>query len=444
MTFIDVSAGRPSPGLIAGHSLLCVVSLMCTAWAVNLGRSRQHYQSFFSVRVLFPVTLIILALENAALAASGAIYDRHIDEDGYENFDSNLFIKVVFVLQSFIVPILLIVVFEITYLVHKRRSVNFCCMYFDEGVRVKNTAFMSCMLRNSIRTLAMFLVVLGLVTNFDIIQTGVDRVDRLAGRAGWWVLGYEDLDWDGKIYVLLSLIPTAVLTLVSFYLSIMLWRYGTESAMIVHSSMCNPWFYSFFGTVAMAVGQLFSEELYTVMSNAGMLSFIITLLLVMMEVDKDINASNDVACFLVQLAQKGDQMRITSPTYIQPPGELPVHEEEKLPEDEETGSVALADNQTDCEDNHVSLPPDYGGHSNLREVHKANVGIMQDKRSLGITGITETLDEEVERKKSQTKDTLPSDQSMDTIAEERSWAEFLDLLYGRTQVPSAGLSQIAV
>ena len=102
MTFIDISHGRPSPGLIAGYSILCVVSIICTAWAINLGRCRQHYRSFFSVRVLFPFALFILALENAALAASGKLYDNLIEEGGDKNtsdFNSNLFIKAVLVLQ---------------------------------------------------------------------------------------------------------------------------------------------------------------------------------------------------------------------------------------------------------------------------------------------------------------------------------------------------------
>lgn len=92
-----------------------------------------------------------------------------------------LFFTSYVLLRAFEVPILLIVVFEITYLVHKRRSVNFCGMYFDEGVRVKNVAFMSCMLRNSIRTLATVLLVMNLLVNLDLIQSGapVDEVGFL-------------------------------------------------------------------------------------------------------------------------------------------------------------------------------------------------------------------------------------------------------------------------
>lgn len=72
-------------------------------------------------------------------------------------------------------------IFEITYLVHKKRSVNFCGMYFDEGVRVNNTAFMSCMLRNSIRSLATVLLVMGLVVNFDLFSSETLVEGKLAG-----------------------------------------------------------------------------------------------------------------------------------------------------------------------------------------------------------------------------------------------------------------------
>lgn len=317
MTFIDVTQGRPSTDLIVGFSFLCVVSVCAAIAAVNLGRSRLHYQSFFSVRVLFPFALFILALENAAYAASGVIYDAWILGKGGEshnNIDDNPYIKAILVLQTVEVPILLVVTFEITYLVHKRRSVNFCGMYFDEGVRVNNTALMSFMLRNSIRLLATALLVTGLAVNFDVFAREFPVEDgELAGVAGWYNVVHDDEGYS-VVRLLLSLLPTAVLTLVSFYLSVMLWRYGTESSMVVHSSICNPWFYPFFGTLAMVIGQLFADNLYTIMSNAGMLIFVITILIVMKEVDKDMIANNDVACFLVQVAQKGDEIRVCPPS----------------------------------------------------------------------------------------------------------------------------------
>jgi hypothetical protein len=89
-------------------------------------------------------------------------------------------------------------------------------------------------------------------------------------------------------------------------------RYGTQSSMVVHSSMCNPWFYPFFGTVAMAVGQIFGPELYPVMSNAGILIFVIALLALMAEVDKDMIATHNVASFLMQVGKMGDRISVTA------------------------------------------------------------------------------------------------------------------------------------
>lgn len=148
-------------------------------------------------------------------------------------------VRAIFVLQTLEVPILLIVMFEVTYLIHKRRSVNFCGMYFDEGRRLNNTQAMSCMLRNSIRSLATVLLVIGLMVNFNFIQSDIP-IDELAGRAGWWTLIERQDSLEDELHLFLSLLPIAVLVVVSFYLSIMLWRYGTSSSMIVHSSICNP------------------------------------------------------------------------------------------------------------------------------------------------------------------------------------------------------------
>lgn len=61
----------------------------------------------------------------------------------------------------------------------------------------------------------------------------------------------------------------------------------------------------------MGISQLFADNLYTIMSNAGLLVFIVTILIVMNEVDKDMIANNDIACFLVQVAQKGDESRVS-------------------------------------------------------------------------------------------------------------------------------------
>lgn len=78
----------------------------------HTGNSRIHYQSFFSVRVLFPLALFILALENVGLGDGNG-------QESHADLDEHLFVRAIIILQTLEVPIPLMVTFEITYLVHK-------------------------------------------------------------------------------------------------------------------------------------------------------------------------------------------------------------------------------------------------------------------------------------------------------------------------------------
>ena len=394
MTFIDPSAQAPTPGLIAGYIILTFVSLGCTIWAIQLGRQRTHYRLFFSVRVLFPIAILILALENAALSASGKLMEQSVQ--GMTVVELHPLVRAIFVLQTFQVPILLIVMFEVTYLIHKRRSVNFCGMYFDEGRRLNNTQAMSCMLRNSIRSLATVLLIIGLIVNFDFVESDIP-IDELAGRAGWWTLFNKNVPFEQKLHLFLSLVPIAVLVIVSFYLSIMLWRYGTSSSMIVHSSICNPWFYCFFGTLAMAAGQLFAEQLYPIMSNTGILIFIITIEAVMVEVDKDIVAIENEASFLVCVALKGDQISVARPSVM---GQL---------QDEETPTIIPDQQPHDDTDTTGEAVQQDGGvaSSDLAEDSEDQNQIeenFQDEETPSVKGVASSTPEELNVKNEEAMD----------------------------------------
>ena len=80
--------------------------------------------------------------------------------------------------------------------------------------------------------------------------------------------------------------------------------------MIVHSSCLNRWFAPFFGTLALTGGQFFTEKWYPLASNCGLLIFIITLLLLMSEIDKDMVESEELADYLEQVAKKGDEISV--------------------------------------------------------------------------------------------------------------------------------------
>lgn len=316
MGLIDPSYPKPSPALVAGYAVLVVFYLLCGARAAHLGSTRSHYYNIYTVRFLFPLTCGMLALENATLASSRHFYDTaESSPDGRSiSVAQQSFLYFVFACVSLAVPILLVATFELTYLVHKRRSVNFCGMFFDEGQRIRRmitTPIKSFVLRNSIRAVAVFLTVLNILANFELVNdTGSEN--GLDPRCGWVCLFRDGRPWDEKVHILLSLVPTGILILCNAYFSFLLWRYGTEFSIVVHASILNPWFSLSFGTGAMAATQIFGYPPYfSCTSNLGLLIFIVSILLLMVEVDKDMVAADEFADFLAQVARKGDKTSVT-------------------------------------------------------------------------------------------------------------------------------------
>eukprot|EP00521_Asterionellopsis_glacialis_P006376 CAMPEP_0195283806 /NCGR_PEP_ID=MMETSP0707-20130614/2229_1 /TAXON_ID=33640 /ORGANISM="Asterionellopsis glacialis, Strain CCMP134" /LENGTH=299 /DNA_ID=CAMNT_0040343041 /DNA_START=492 /DNA_END=1391 /DNA_ORIENTATION=+ len=201
------------------------------------------------------------------------------------------------VLEATLVPSLLISFFEITYLVHKTRSVQFCGIY--EGHSRSKNPVRTFLLKSCIRIVAIILLALGLMVNFSLAVT---KESNKAGLAGWWTLlnTIKEDNWD--IHLFLALIPPAILGLCSSYFSTALWRYGTEHSMVVHSSFWNPWFSPFFGTIALLGGQMFGPRWYALLSNLGFYVFIEFILLLLPEVERDWDEANELQNFLGALS----------------------------------------------------------------------------------------------------------------------------------------------
>jgi hypothetical protein len=72
----------------------------------------------------------------------------------------------------------------------------------------------------------------------------------------------------------------------------------------------NPWFAPFFGTLGLTGGQFFGEEWYPVTSNLGFLIWIVSILLLMTEIDKDMVASEELTDYLGRVAKKGDAISV--------------------------------------------------------------------------------------------------------------------------------------
>lgn len=222
MTFIDEDTKLPSTFQIVLYSVAAALFIACGVWAFYRAHTRSHYHRVYVVRFLFPFACLFCSVENMCLASS-SYFIRHSQDEA----SSHPILQGLFVLQAIQVPIYLVTIFELTYLIHKRRSVHFLGMYFDEGrlgrrvQGVFSTPFKSFLARNFIRILSTILFATGIFVNFDILPQ-LKTVEDLAGKTGW--MSVFDTSVPPKLDLIMSLFPVAILVTCSFVLSIALWR----------------------------------------------------------------------------------------------------------------------------------------------------------------------------------------------------------------------------
>ena len=119
----------------------------------------------------------------------------------------------------------------------------------------------------------------------------------IAGRTGWRTIIQEP--WSGATaHIFLSLLPMALVTMACLYFAVLLWRYGSFYSMVIYPSIINPWIYPIFGTIFMGAGQVFGPDLFPILSNSGILIYLLTVQRVLVEVRTDMDQAGDLGKFL--------------------------------------------------------------------------------------------------------------------------------------------------
>ncbi|GMH85997.1 hypothetical protein TrVE_jg10153 [Triparma verrucosa] len=267
-------------------TLSCVL-LLLTLRLLHLTTTLQHYSESSILKYAFPTCTLLMSLDNLVMYLSDSISSDH-------------WIGVTaFVVHPFVTPVLLMTTFEITYLVHKRRSVNLLGIKFDEGRRVK-TGWKSWVLRNLVGVGGLGLAGVGVVVNFDLVQN--KHVDPEAGNVSWMSV-FDEGDLEMQVHKILGLLPTLILVLSNLYFAVVMWRYGSNSSMIIHSSYLNPWICMFLGTLVLASGQ-FPRSHFKTTSNAGEAFLVLSIMFLMNEVDRDMSAASEFTDFLEAIEDK--------------------------------------------------------------------------------------------------------------------------------------------
>jgi len=224
---------------------------------------------------LTPIQCAIIAAENLLLSQGS-----HVESNsGLAYFGAGI--------QALIAPFFLIICFDMVYIVHKNRSVNFFCISFDEGHRKRVEPY-SWIMRNLMRIIAGCLIFVGVLVNYDLI--GNDRDAGVSGFINW--------STDDATEVTLSLIPGTILAIFNLVISFRLWLYGTQRALVIHATIWNEWVLLFIGSLGQLIGLVSPTSIYPATSNAGEVFLLMCIIFIQYTIKKDFFLSKNFTLFL--------------------------------------------------------------------------------------------------------------------------------------------------
>eukprot|EP00752_Nemacystus_decipiens_P011149 g9905.t1 len=250
--------------------VLATLAASCLPLGTLMGR-----RSPILAAKLVPVICLLLAYENIVLALSNMLSD-----------DSAL-VQIGRTTRAAVIPLFLVVMFEVAYAVHKRRSVKFCGIVFDQGHR-RGVEPCSWVLRNFVRIVAMLLFVVGILVNYDIAVGN----DRKAGGTG--LVETE----DASAHLLLALLPTTGMAAMALYIAVYMWKYGNDASIVVQSTVCNGWIFLFLGTLALLAGQVPPEWCFRVVNESGQVLLLLSLIAIGREIGREVQAADNFSSFL--------------------------------------------------------------------------------------------------------------------------------------------------
>jgi hypothetical protein len=292
-------------GLVIGFSILSAVFFVITVVVIRLSTTCHAFYEWNAIRLLMPAVACFLGMETATLAVQSS-WSTMVVVDPWA--------ITLFMVSSTIAPGIFLISFVITFLAYRTRSMPFCFVYRgpgrqdhvrepwrDDDEEVLQPLVRPAVLVVAIRLFALGLLILNLMVNFDVMWSE----PSLAGRTGWGTVILSDPNDDNNNnnpsmdHIILALVPMALVSLSCLYFSLLLWRYGCELSLVIYSSgVINPWLTPVLGSLAMIIGQLFGPDLFLITSNSGILLYMLSLVRILYEAQRDLQVSGDLGNFL--------------------------------------------------------------------------------------------------------------------------------------------------
>lgn len=216
--------------------------LVLGAAAVYLSRVRTSDTVAFA---LLPLVALAMLYENLAILVSA------VASDG-----TNDWLRLRGSVQSFIIPGFIVSLYELTYQVHKRRSVGFCGITFDQGHRRSR---LSGIARFSMWIVAAGILLLQITVNAPYISDPA-HAPLTARHTHKGLSLYRTVNAEMDIQDGVDFWPMVVLICAAAYFSGMLHRYGTTRSTDVNGTSLNAWASAGLGTLALLLAWVLTPQ----------------------------------------------------------------------------------------------------------------------------------------------------------------------------------------
>jgi hypothetical protein len=190
-------------------------------------------------------------------------------------------------LYSCMIPIFIIIIFEVTLRLHEVRCAHFWGIPFEQGPEITYIPAFICIWL--IRVLAIGLFIMNIIATYRLLHSQ----HVLAGDGGYAVLD----EYPRSRHIWLSLIPSIILSIVGYMMGIALYRYGKQFTLSPRSDILS-WSVLLVTVVLQMIGQCFNASVYSVTSNAGNICLLIGVSWMVHKVQRDLILAGTFADFL--------------------------------------------------------------------------------------------------------------------------------------------------
>lgn len=192
------------------------------------------------------------------------------------------------VFHAFIMPLFVLLVYEVPFRLHETRLAHFGCIPFEQGSDMPD--FIALFFLWFERAIAAGLFVMGIVVNFNLLPE--DEDSEYSGVGGYMTLAKH----PRSLHLWLSLIPPMFLSAMAIYICVVLYKYAKHCTLGISNN--RYWRAIIPCTAIQAAGECFGTNVYQVTSNAGNLSLLIGVTFIVGLVQRDLVIAGSFANFL--------------------------------------------------------------------------------------------------------------------------------------------------